>query len=186
MALTATIYQARLDIADSDRDFYLSTRLTLAQHPSETGQRMVARLLAWCLFADEALIFGRGISTRDEPDLWHKDLRDHICHWIDVGEPEGDRIRKASQRSDRVTLLPFGRQWHQWWQRNQKALLALNNVEVILLPGDTLETLANDLPRTFSWQVTISEGELFITDHQQRQVALKPQVNPANQHGASP
>lgn len=175
MALTATIYQAQIDIADNDRELYLGKRLTLALHPSETERRMVARLIAWCLFADDALVFGRGISTRDEADLWRKDLRDHIVHWIDVGEPDSDVVRKASQRSDRVTVLPFGRQWRQWWQRHRKALNALPNLDIILLPEEALDALATDLPRTFAWQVTISEAELFITDHRGQLVSLTPQ-----------
>lgn len=179
MARTATIYQARIDIADSDRELYMSKRLTLALHPSETEVRMVARLLAWCLFADEDLAFGRGISARDQADLELRDLSGDVLHWIDVGEPEADALRKASQKSQRVTVLPFGRQWRQWWQRNGKAIAGLSNVEVILLPEETLAALATDLPRTFAWQVTISEGELYITDHRQRMVSLTPRPDPA-------
>jgi len=74
MALKATIFKAELQITDMDRNYYLSHALTLARHPSETDERMMVRLLAFALAADETLTFGKGLSTDEEPDLWQKDL----------------------------------------------------------------------------------------------------------------
>ena len=78
MALKATIFKAQLNVADMDRHVYGDYSLTLARHPSETDQRMMLRLLAFALHADEQLEFGRGISTDDEPDLWQRDLTGEI------------------------------------------------------------------------------------------------------------
>lgn len=72
MALRATIYKAELNVADSDRHYYESHALTLARHPSETDERMMVRLLAFALNAHEDLVFTKGISDADEPDLWRK------------------------------------------------------------------------------------------------------------------
>ena len=80
MALKATIYKANLNVADMDRDYYGSHTLTLACHPSETEERLMVRLHAFALFASNGLSFTRGISTDDEPDLWDKDITDHITH----------------------------------------------------------------------------------------------------------
>ena len=66
MALTATLYKASLQISDMDRDYYATRNLTLARHPSEIDQRLMARLLAFALNANEALRFGRGVSNADE------------------------------------------------------------------------------------------------------------------------
>ena len=46
MALKATIYKADLQIADMDRHVYGDHALTIARHPSETDERMMARVLA--------------------------------------------------------------------------------------------------------------------------------------------
>ena len=51
MALKPTIYKAQVELADSDRNCFESLSLTLAQHPSETLERMAVRLLAYCLNA---------------------------------------------------------------------------------------------------------------------------------------
>ena len=174
MALTATIYQAHIALADSDNEKYLDKRLTLAKHPSETHQRLVARLLAWCLFAKPEMQFGRGISTREDADIWERDLHDNILHWIEVGEPDPDRLRKAGLHAARVSVYPYSRQWLQWWQRNAKVLRQMPKLEVRVLPWEAVDQLAEDLPRTFEWQITISEGEVFVTDHRGELVSLTP------------
>ena len=69
MALKSTIFKAELSVADIDRGYYRDHVLTIARHPSETDERMMVRLLAFALHADERLAFGRGLSTEDEPDL---------------------------------------------------------------------------------------------------------------------
>ena len=68
MALKATIFKAELSVADIDRGVYRDNTLTLARHPSETDERMMVRLLAFALNADERLEFGRGLSAEDEPE----------------------------------------------------------------------------------------------------------------------
>jgi uncharacterized protein YaeQ len=88
MALKSTICKAALRIANVDSHYYRDHALTLARHPSETDERMMLRILAFALHADEALQFGRGIGTDDEPDLWQKDLTGVIELWIDVSQPD--------------------------------------------------------------------------------------------------
>ena len=88
MALKATVHKVELSVSDMDRGYYASHSLTLARHPSETSERMMVRLLAFAMYADEALAYGRGLSADAEPALWKKDLTGNIELWIDVGLPE--------------------------------------------------------------------------------------------------
>ena len=118
MALKATIFKAELHIADMERGYYHDHALTVARHPSETDERMMVRLLAFALNADETLAFGAGLSTDDEPDLWRKDLTGSIETWIDVGLPDEKRIRKACGRADEVFVYSYGGHAAQlWWQQ---------------------------------------------------------------------
>jgi uncharacterized protein YaeQ len=75
MALKSTIFKAELQIADLERNYYQNHTLTVARHPSETDERMMVRVLAFAMYADSALTFGKGLSAEDEPDLWRKDLK---------------------------------------------------------------------------------------------------------------
>jgi uncharacterized protein YaeQ len=54
MALKSTICKAALRIANVDRHHYRDHALTLARHPSETDERMMLRILAFALHADDA------------------------------------------------------------------------------------------------------------------------------------
>jgi len=85
MALSSTIFKVQLDLSDLNRNHYKSYKLTLARHPSENDQRMMLRLLAFALYADEQLAFTKGISTTDEPDLWLKNYSGEIELWIELG-----------------------------------------------------------------------------------------------------
>src|SRR5258705_10302215 len=108
MALKSTIFKAELSVADIDRGYYRDHVLTIARHPSETDERMMVRLLAFALHADERLAFGRGLSTEDEPDLWQRDLTGSIEKWIDVGLPDEREVRKACGRARAVYVLAYG------------------------------------------------------------------------------
>ncbi|MEY1661537.1 YaeQ family protein [Isoalcanivorax beigongshangi] len=178
MALSSTIHHATLDLSDVDRDCYRSERLTLALHPSETPERMVARLLTWCLHQGdvaEALEFSAGLSTPNEPDLRACSLQDRVTHWIDMGEPDADRVRRACLRADRVTVVAYGRSWQQWWKRHERDLLKHGRAAVEVLPWDALVRLADNLPRSFNWQVTVSDGSLYVVDHRQQMETLIPE-----------
>ena len=49
MALTATIYNVDIDLADLDRGVYESLALRIARHPSESEEYLVTRILAYAL-----------------------------------------------------------------------------------------------------------------------------------------
>ena len=175
MALKATIYKASLGIADMDRHYYADHALTLAQHPSETDERMMIRLLAFALNADGNLTFTRGLSTDDEPDLWEKDLTGHIRLWIELGLPDEDRIRKASNRADKVIVYAYGgRQAGIWWDKHHNKLERYINVTVINLPEEATTELPSLMERTMTLQLTIQDGDVTIGNHS-NMVSIRPE-----------
>jgi len=163
MAIKATVFKVTLQIADMDRHYYAEHALTLARHPSETDERMMVRLLAFALYADEGLTFARGLSSGDEPDLWHKDLTGAIERWIEVGLPDERVIRKASGRADQVAVISYGRAADIWWNENRDKLQRLNNLTVLRLPNETTLALAALASRTMQLQCTIQEGHIMVT-----------------------
>jgi uncharacterized protein YaeQ len=165
MALKATIFKAELQISDMSRNYYRDHSLTIARHPSENDERMMVRLLAFALNAHGDLAFAEGMSTDDEPALWRKDLTGSIELWIDVGQPDGKRIRKACGRARQVIVYSFsGRSADVWWKQVGKELEGLKNLTVInLLPG-TAPELATLAQRTMKLQCTIQDGQAWVTD----------------------
>jgi uncharacterized protein YaeQ len=174
MAANATICKASLNIADMDRHYYAEHDLTLAKHPSENDLRLMVRLAAFVLNADERLAFSKGISQDDEPDLWQKALDGAITLWIDLGQPDEKRIRKACGRSEKVVIYTYQEgSALAWWKQAEKTLLRFKNLSVIYLniEGD-IEALSQ---RAMRLQCNISDGELTIMDEEQS-VVIKEEV----------
>jgi uncharacterized protein YaeQ len=165
MALKSTIFKAKLGIADLDRPYYGEHLLTLARHPSETDERMMARLLAFALFADERLEFGRGLSTEDEPALWLKDYSGDIRLWIEVGLPDERLVRKATGRADAVVVLAYGgRLVDLWWKKEGAALARLPKLTVLALESEHSNGLAALVERGMDLQCTVQDGQIWLTD----------------------
>ncbi|MCK7594907.1 YaeQ family protein [Pseudomarimonas salicorniae] len=165
MALKATVCKAQLQVSDMDRGYYAAHALTLAQHPSETVERLMVRLLAFSLFADELLQFGRGVSSDDEPDLWQRSLDGRIEHWIDLGQPDESRIRRACGRSEAVTVIGYApRSFDPWWDKHGAALVALKPLQVLCLPMGAAESLAGLHGRSMDLQCLIQDGTVQLID----------------------
>ena len=114
MALKPTIFKFDIALSDTDRNCYEALSLTVAQHPSETLQRMMVRVLARCLHHHERLAFTRGLSENEEPDLWQHSLDGRIELWIEVGEPSLDRLKKAARLADAVLVYSFNSRSDVW------------------------------------------------------------------------
>jgi len=163
MALKATIFKARLQIADMDRDYYAEHMLTLARHPSETDERMMIRLLAFAHNASEQLEFTRGLSSDDEADLWQHSLSGEIETWIEVGVPAEDRVRKASGRARDVLVYAYGQRTAPvWWEKMASVCQRFDNLQVFFLPADQCAQLAALAERNMDLSVTIQDGHLWL------------------------
>lgn len=166
MALKSTIYKAKIQIADMDRAYYAEHNLTIAQHPSENDRRMMLRLLAFCVHADEQLSLCKGLSTDDEPDLWQKELNGTISHWIDLGQLDEKRIKKACGLSERVTLYPYtDRRVGVWWEQIANKLKRFENLSVITVNDEALESLEALAQRSMQIQCTIQDSEVWLTSN---------------------
>lgn len=166
MALRSTVYRAQLNISDLDRHYYDSHSLTLARHPSETDERLMMRLLAFIRHADPQLLPGGGLCVDDEPDLWQKDLTGRIQHWVSVGLPEEKWLKRASARSDQVSLYAYGRNASLWWQQQQSALARLDNLQVLRIAPDTSQALAALAARSMDLQCTVQDGDVWISSNE--------------------
>jgi len=171
MALGATIYKVSLSVSDLDRNLYHDFELTVARHPSETEERMMARIIAFALHADERLAFTKGISSEDEPDLWLTDYDGSIRLWIDLGQPDEKRVRKACGRSDEVVIYTYVRKAAEaWWRQNGGKLSRFGNLSVQQLEIDGDATAMAE--RSMRLQALIQDGELTLTDENDHAVRV--------------
>jgi uncharacterized protein YaeQ len=161
VALKSIVFKADLQVSDMDRNYYQAHALTIAQHPSETDERMMVRLLAFALHADDALVFGKGLSSEDEPDLWRKELNGDIDLWIEIGQPDEQRIRRACGRARRVVVYTYsGRSAEVWWKKAASGVGAKKNVTVIDIDPATSAALAAMARRTMQLQLFVQDGHI--------------------------
>lgn len=175
MALRATIYKAQLQVSDMDRGHYATHVLTIARHPSETEERLMVRLLAWALHADEALAFGQGLSTEDEPDLVVRDATGALDLWIEVGMPDEKWVRKACGRARRVVIVIYGSKAPIWWSQNREALARHANLTVLSIDAAQSAALARLASRNMSLSATLQDGHAWISSDA-GSVPVEPEV----------
>lgn len=176
MALKATIYKATLQIADLSRQYYQDHSFTIARHPSETDVRMMVRLLVFALRANANLVFTKGISTDTEPDLWEVNMDTSIEQWIDIGQPDEKRIRRACGRAKHAVIYCYsGSSAEIWWEQNQQKCSRFDNLSVFNLAAPACQALAAMAQRTMQLQFTIDEHTCWVSDGQ-HSVAVETQL----------
>lgn len=163
MALRSVVHKVELAVADVDRGIYADYTLTLAQHPSETVERMMVRLLAFVLLADDGLKFGRGLSAEDEADLWCHDATGVIALWVEIGCPDVRAVRKASGRARHVVVVATGeRRTEVWWKDSGIEFARLPNLSVCAIDDVAIAALAERAARSMRLAATIQDGHALL------------------------
>lgn len=161
MAIKPTIYKLKVSLSDLERNHYDTLNLTLALHPSETIERMMVRVLAYCINTQEHLTFTKGLSAIDEPDLWVRTLDDQIALWIDLGEPAIDRIKKSSRIAQAVKVYSFNSKSDVWWEQAKQKIKMLK-ASVYRFNWHDIQTLAAQVERTMEISVTITGHSAYV------------------------
>ena len=162
MALKATIYKADLQVADMDRHYYAEHGLTIARHPSETDERMMVRVLMYALYAQDGIALTKGLFDVDEPEIWVKDLTGAIKLWIDIGQPDETRLRRACGRADQVVVACHSSSSDIWWKQIENKLSRLQNLSVLQLAPATAQALAALTQRGMQLQCLVQDQEITI------------------------
>ncbi|MDP1570093.1 MAG: YaeQ family protein [Vicinamibacterales bacterium] len=162
MALTSTIYQFDIDLADHDRGVYEHLDLRVARHPSESEDYLVTRVLAYCLEYTEGIAFSKGLSSPEDPTIAVRDLTGAIHTWVEIGAPDAARVHKAGKAAGRVAVYTHkdpGQMLRLWANERIHRLdaLELYRVDRVLLDG-----LIAALDRRVAWSMSINDRELYV------------------------
>ncbi len=161
MAIKPTIYKLNIVLSDMDREYYDTLNLTLAQHPSETLERMMTRVLAYCINAEEKLAFTKGLSEIEEPDIWTVEYNSDISLWIDVGEPDPDRIKKACRKANQVKIYSFNSKSDVWWEQSRNKFESLD-ASFYRFDWEDIQEVASMVERTMSLSVMLTGDTVYI------------------------
>ena len=162
MALKPTIFKFSIALTDVDQQQYLDLNLTVAKHPSETDERMMTRVLAYCLNASDGLAFASGLSANDEPDIWQKSLDGRILKWIEVGEPSAERLRKASHLAEQVKVYSCNTKSELWGSRSAEEITAAK-VQAVQFDWAGISECVTLVRRTLGLSVTITDQSALIS-----------------------
>ena len=162
MALTATIYNLAIDLSDTDRGVYESFALQVAQHPSESGEYLIARVLAYCLEYAEGIAFSSGLSDPDEPTLAVRDLTGAVRTWIEIGSPAGARLHKASKAAGRVAVYTHKDPAQLLRQLSGERIHRADAVEIYSFDRPLVSALVDRLERRMALTVSAADGHLLF------------------------
>ena len=163
MALTATLHNFEIELADSDRGVYESLALRAARHPSESEEYLVTRLLAYLLEYAEGIDFSRGVSEPDEPAVFVRDLTGATTTWIDIGTPDAARLHKASKSGARVVVYTHKNPEQYLKQLAGGKIHRAGDLELYAVDRTLIAELVARLDRRVAFSISINERELYVS-----------------------
>jgi uncharacterized protein YaeQ len=162
VALTATIYNFDIDLSDLDRGVYETLALRVAQHPSESSEYLVTRVLAYCLEYADGIAFSSGLSDPEVPTLAVRDLTGTIRVWVEIGTPDAARLHKASKAAARVVV--YSHKDPDQWLRQMlgERIHRAGAVEVYSLDRAFIAALVDRLARRMAFSLSVSDRHLML------------------------
>lgn len=163
MAVGATVFQFTIDLADTDRAVYESLSLRVARHPSESGEYLWARVLAYALeYADGIEFSPGGLSDPDEPALSVKDLTGARLAWIEIGTPDAERIHRAAKASPRVAVYVHKDPVQYLARLGGARIHPGADVALWSFERPLLSSLALRLERRIEFALSVTDRELYL------------------------
>lgn len=163
MALTATIYNFDIQLADVDRGVYEALSFRVACQPSETEEYLLSRVIAYCLEYAEGIGFSRGIAEADTPALFVNDLTGTMRVWIDVGAPDAGRLHKASKAAPRVAVYTHRDPAQLVKQLAGEKIHRAAELELYGIDRELIAALVERLDRRNTWEVSVTDRHLYVT-----------------------
>lgn len=162
MALTATLHNFTIQLADMDRAVYADFELRVAQQPSETAEFMLVRLLAYCLEYTEGIALTEGVAAVDEPAVLVRDLTGRITAWIEVGAPDAERVHRGSKLAGRAAVYTHRDPQQLIAQYAGRKIHRAAEVPIYALGRDFLTEAAARLQRRSRLAVSVTERQLYL------------------------
>jgi uncharacterized protein YaeQ len=163
MALTATIHNFDIELADADRRVYESLALRVARHPSESEAYLVTRVLAYVLEFTEGIEFSRGVSDPEEPALAVRDLTGAITTWIEIGTPDAARLHKASKAAARVVVYTHKDPDQLLRRLAGEKIHRAGTLELYAIDRGLIAALTARLERRVAFSLSVSDRELYVS-----------------------
>jgi uncharacterized protein YaeQ len=162
MALTATIYNFTIDLADMDRGVYERLELRVARQPSETTEYMMMRVFAYCLEYGDGIVLTEGVAAGNEPAVLFRDLTGRVTAWIEVGMPDADRLDRGMKLAGRAAVYTHRDVRKLIAQFSAAGIPRLADVPVYAFDRNFVDAVAALIERRAELGISITERELYL------------------------
>src|SRR3954463_2008934 len=160
MALTATIYNLRIELADIDRGIYETLDLCIPRHPSETIEYMFMRVIAYCLEYGDGIALTQGVAAGNEPAVVIRDLTGRTTAWIEVGMPDAERLHRGLKLAGRAAVYTHRDVRKLCQQLSATNIPRLAEIPVYAFERKFVEEVAGLVERRSDIALSITEREL--------------------------
>lgn len=161
MALTATVYNITVQLADIDRNVYENFELRMARQPSETIEYMLMRLLAYCLEYEEGIALTEGVAAGDEPAVVIRDLTGRTTAWIEVGMPDADRLHRGAKLAGRAAIYTHRDVRQLLMQFAGRKIHHSEEIPIYTFDRAFIDEMAAMLDRRTDLALSITERQLY-------------------------
>jgi len=163
VALSSTIYSFEVGLNDADRGVYEQLSFRVAQHPSESCEYLVTRVLAYCLEYTQGLSFSKGLSDPDVPALTVHDLTGTLRSWIEIGSPEASRLHKAAKASPRVAVYCHKDVEAFLGRLAAESIHRADQIEIYAVDRELIAAFAARITRRMKFDLAVTERHLYLS-----------------------
>ena len=163
MALTATIYQFGIELADIDRGVYETLELQGGTAAVRDRGSMLTRVLAYCLEYEDDLTAAltEGVAAGDEPAVIVRDLTGRVTAWIEVGMPDASRVHRGHKLAGRAAVYTNRDIRQVLAQLDGGRVHRAGDVPVYTFDGEFINRLAQHVERRTALSLSITERQIF-------------------------
>ncbi len=163
MAISTQLYRFKIEMSDITRSVYESLDFRVAQHPSESLDYLLTRVLAYALNYQPDLNFSaEGLHNPDEPCLRIPSSFGGDLLWIEIGNPSARKLHKASKSSKQVKVYTYKNPKPLLEEIKNNSVHRAESIEIYALPSSFFEKLTPLVTRESQWTVTHNDGSLMV------------------------
>jgi uncharacterized protein YaeQ len=163
VALSSTIYNFDIDLADAGRQVYETLALRVARHPSESEPYLLTRVMAYALEYTDGIGFSRGLSEPDEPAIFVRDLTGALRVWVEIGTPDAERLHRAAKAAPRVVVYTHKDPAQIVRRLAGERIHHVEALELYAIDRGFLGDLAARLDRRMAFSLSVTDGDLYLS-----------------------
>jgi uncharacterized protein YaeQ len=179
MALPSKLYRFKIELSDLEKSIYPSLDLRVAQHPSESMQYLITRVLAYALSYEEGLEFSAGgLSDPDSPCLRVLNpgagMGSDVQVWIEIGNPSERKLHKASKAAGKVKVYTYKDPEVLMNEVRNHQIHRKEDLEIYSISSQFLERVMLKMKKENRWTLIYNDGVIMLnSDDMTEETELK-------------